>query len=196
MPSDSGKRVNEDRRTHTPWDSTTPIELAATCKDKISSLHEAYKKHSTELISLEDRHNKSLLLILGLFGAGATAMSTVSIEGQTWSMLCFMAIVACAGGVGLHAAHETHDLRKAVRDLLVRCELAMQLYTSDEFVSGKPLYDDSERDYPHKGGGLRIVSYIVIIFTGALLIFLIWNNYNRGLPKKDSGASSSLLVSR
>src|SRR5271157_3885810 len=38
-------------------------------------LLEAYKKHSTELASIEDRLNKLLLIILGVFGAGATAIS-------------------------------------------------------------------------------------------------------------------------
>ena len=122
-------------------------------------------------------------------------MSAVSIEGQLWAATVFTVLVACVGAVGLHATHETHDLRKAVRDLLVRCELAMQFYTPDVFVKGRQLYDDSERDYPHKGEGLKIGSCVVIVVTGALLIFLIWNNYCNGLPKKSLGTSGFSLVS-
>ena len=169
---------------HQPWNPKVPIESALPDKDKYSSLHDAYKKHSAELASLEDRHNKSLLLILGLFGAGTTAASTVSLEGEPWAAGCFTLIVFCIGCVGLHLTHEADDLRKAVRDLLVRCELAMQFYTPDAFVKGKPLYDDAEREYPTKGGTLTIPSYVAIAFATVLLIFLIWYNCCHGLPKK------------
>jgi hypothetical protein len=170
---------------HTPWKQTAPpIESAAPCKDLCTSLHEAYKKHSAELASLEDRHNKSLVLILGLFGAGTAAVTAVSLTGKPLAAWCFTAIVASVAWVGVHVTHEAHDLRRAVRDLLVRCELAMQFYTPGVFVKGRPLYDDAEREYPDKGGTLTIPSYVAIIITAILLIFLIWNNYSSVLPKK------------
>jgi small-conductance mechanosensitive channel len=173
---------------HTPWKQTAlPIESALPAEALCSSLHEAYKKHSAELASLEDRHNKSLLLILGIFGAGATAVSTVSIQQEALAAWCFTVIVASVAWVGVHATHEAHDLRKAVRDLLVRCELAMQFYTPGVFVKGKRLYDDAELGYPDKGATLTIPGYVAIITTAVLLIFLIWHNYSNGLPKKTLG---------
>jgi hypothetical protein len=176
--------VSKARPKHKPWDSKVRVESALPDADRYSSLHEAYKKHSTELASLEDRLNKSLLLILGLFGAGVTAVSTVSLAGEPLAAVCFTVIVSGVALLGLHVTNEADDLRKAVRDLLVRCELAMLFYTPSVFVKDKPLYDDAERDYPNKGGTLTYPSYFVIILTAALLIFLIWNNYLHGLPKK------------
>jgi hypothetical protein len=172
------------RAKHTFWDQTgPPIESALPCKeckDLHGSVQEAYKKHSAELASLEDRHNKTLVLILGLFGAGVTALSTVTFKGNLPAAVCFFIIVVGFGWVGVHATGEAHDLRKAVRDLLVRCELAMQFYTPDVFVKGKPLYDDAEREYSDKGGSLPILSYFVIVVSAALLIYLVGYNYYEG----------------
>jgi hypothetical protein len=153
-------------------------------RDLSSSLHEAYKKHSTELASLEDRLNKSLLLILGLFGAGVTAVSAVSLLKEPVAALCFTVIVIGVMLLGLHVTNEANDLRKAVRDLLVRCELAMQFYEPNIYVKDKPLYDHAEREYPYKGGTLTFPSRVVIILTAALLIYLIWHNYCYGLSKR------------
>jgi hypothetical protein len=172
------------RPKHEPWDSRVSFESNLPNTDRYSSLHEAYKKHSTELASLEDRLNKTLVLILGFFGAGVTAVSAVSLKGEPVAALCFAVIVVGVMLLGLHVTTEAGDLRKAVRDLLVRCELAMQFYTPDIFVKGKPLYGDAERDYHKKGGTLTYPSYVVIVLTAGLLLYLIWNNYCQGLPKK------------
>ncbi len=169
---------------HTFWDKPTPqIESVLHFKEHtelLSSVHEAYRKHSAELASLEDRQNKTLALILGIFGAGVTALSTANFKDNKWAGVCFSLIVAGLAYVGHHATGETHDLRKAVRDLLVRCEVAMQFYTPDVFVKGRPLYDGAEREYAGKGGSLRILSYFVIYIGSLLLIVLIWANYFKG----------------
>src|SRR5260370_6644632 len=170
------------RPKHEPWDSKVSFESKLPDTDRYSSLHEAYKKHSTELAALEDRLNKTLVLILGFFGAGVTAVSAVNLERERVAALCFAVIVVGVMLLGLHVTTEAGDLRKAVRDLLVRCELAMQFYTPDVFVKGKPLYDKAEREYPEKGGTLTYPSYFVIILTAGLLLYLIWNNYCNGLP--------------
>jgi hypothetical protein len=172
------------RPKHEPWDSLESFESKLLDTDRCSSLHEAYKRHSTELASLEDRLNKTLVLILGFFGASVTAVSAVSLKEEPVAALCFAVIVVGVMLLGLHVTNEAGDLRKAVRDLLVRCELAMQFYTPDVFVKGKPLYGDAEREYSKKGGTLTYPSYVVIILTACLLLYLIWSNYYQGLPKK------------
>ena len=176
------------RKKHTFWDQTgLPIEAALPYKERnelLASVHEAYKKHSAELASLEDRHNKTLVLILGLFGAGVTALSTVNFQENLPAAVCFFIIVTGFGWLGIHATGEAHDLRKAVRDLLVRCELAMQFYTPDVFVRREPLYDDAERQYSGKGRSLPILSYSVIFISAAVLFYLIGYNYSNGPIKQ------------
>jgi hypothetical protein len=186
---------NESRPKHIPWDPKLQFDSQLSEKEKHIFLLEAYKKHAAELSSLEDRLNKIVLLILGLFGAGVTAVSTINLKGEWPIALCFALIVVGVGLLGHHAVGEAADLRKAVRDLLVRCELAMDFYTPDKFVRGKALYDDAEREYPKKGGSLTLPSDLVIAVAAALLIALIGYNCWRGLPEKNSGASISVVVS-
>jgi hypothetical protein len=145
-----------------------------------NSLHEAYKKHSTELASIEDRENKFLLLILAVYGAGATAFSTINLQGASVMPWCFAGIVCLTIGVGQHTVHEDHDLRRAVRDMLVRCELAMEFYTPDVFLKDMPLYGAAERCYSSKGGSRQIWGYAIVFGGGILLIWLIFYNYCRG----------------
>src|SRR5438128_9260007 len=100
-----------------------PIESALTWKadDRFGALYEAYKKHSAELRSIEDSENKTLLLILAIFGAGATAVSKINLMCQ-WPTAVYFTVLACSIVAASHyVVHENHDLRIAVRDLLVRC---------------------------------------------------------------------------
>src|SRR5271157_3937364 len=90
-------------------------------------LVEAYKKHSTELASIEDRLNKLLLIILGVFGAGATAISKVTLT--PWPACILVVVVVVFAGFGLHYNFEIRNLRTEVRYLLVRCEIEMGFYS-------------------------------------------------------------------
>src|SRR5882724_1388623 len=78
------------------------------------SLLEAYKKHSAELTAIEDRQNKLLLLILGIFGAGATLLGSSRAASITFygrGGLTFLAVVI--SGIGWYYNRELHDLRRA-----------------------------------------------------------------------------------
>jgi hypothetical protein len=121
-------KAKKSRPKHVRWVSEDTVASAKPGGELHNSLLEAYRKHSAELGSLEDRLNKTVLLILGLFGAGLTAVSAVSLKREKAAALCFILIVLGVGWVGVHATREANDLRKAVRDLLVRCVLAMGFY--------------------------------------------------------------------
>jgi hypothetical protein len=156
-----------------------PIESALPWKDsdRYGALYEAYKKHSAELRSIEDGENKLLLLILTIFGAGVTVVSKVDLKEHLFTAGYLTAIVGGLIWVGLHVVHENHDLRIAVRDLLVQCEQAMQFYTPNIFLKGRPLYQDAERHYACKGYGLQNFSWLVISAAAAFLMVLIWYNF-------------------
>jgi hypothetical protein len=90
-------------------------------------LVEAYKKHSAELASIEDRLNRFLLVILGVFGAGAAAIPKVTLTHWPAWVLVFVVVVFAA--FGLHYNSEIRGVRAEVRYLLVRCEIDMGFYT-------------------------------------------------------------------
>jgi hypothetical protein len=186
--AEGSKTKPEDVKGHVPWLSETQFASALRSGDERSSVHEAYKKHSAELTSLEDRLNKTVLLILGLLGAGITAVSTISMKGAWPAALGFTVVVGIVGWVGYHAIHEAADLRRTVRDLLVRCELAMRFYEPNAFVEGRTLYDQIEREYPGKGKSLTLPNYVVTLGTAILLIILIWLNC-LGLLKKGEASN-------
>jgi hypothetical protein len=151
--------------------------------DRLNSLHEAYRKHSTELASIEDRENKFLVLTSAGYVAGATAISTIDLQGHYCIVCFFVVIVFLTVGLGVHVIHENGDLRKAVRDMLVRCELAMGFYRPDVFLESIPLYGNAERCYSSKGKGLfgrSSFGYAIVFVGGVLLIVLMSYNCRYG----------------
>jgi hypothetical protein len=129
-------------------------------------LVEAYKKHSTELASIEDRLNRFLLVILGVFGAGAVAIPKVPVT--PWSARILYGVVFLFTAFGLHYNSEIRGVRARVRYLLVRCEIDMGFYTSKE-----RLYTDDELSYPTKGGYLKFTYAAIIVAAAIGLILLI-----------------------
>jgi hypothetical protein len=140
-------------------------------------LVEAYKKHSAELASIEDRLNRFLLVILGVFGAGAAAIPKVTLTHWPAWVLVFVVVVFAA--FGLHYNSEIRGVRAEVRYLLVRCEIDMGFYTpkqrgKDTPQANKQLYTNDELSYPTKGGFLE-GTYAAVISAAAIgLILLIY----------------------
>jgi hypothetical protein len=130
-------------------------------------LIEAYKKHSVELASIEDRLNKFLLVILGVFGAAVVAVPKMPLtDGLAWALASVVvALTIC----GLHYNSEIRDGRAEVRYLLVRCEIAMGFYTQNG-----ELYTDEQLSYPNKGGFLEFTFAAVILAAAIGLMTLIF----------------------
>jgi hypothetical protein len=130
-------------------------------------LVEAYKKHSAELASIEDRLNKFLLVILGVFGAGAVAVPKVPLTH--WLAWVLASVAAVLAACGLHYNSEIRGGRAEVRYLLVRCEIAMGFYIPKE-----QLYTNDELSYPTRGGFLELTYAVVIVAAAIGLIALIY----------------------
>jgi hypothetical protein len=148
--------------------------------DRYGALYEAYKKHSAELRAIEDGENKLLLLMLTIFGAGITAVSKVDLKCQLVAAGYLTVVAGLLVVAGRHVVHENHDLRIVARDLLVRCEQAMQFYTPNVFLKDRALYQEAELHYACKGQGLQNFSQAVIYFAGGFLVALIWFNVWKG----------------
>jgi hypothetical protein len=75
--------------------------------------------------------------------------------------------------IGQHAVNELHNLRIAVRDLLVRCEIALRFYEVGAFLEQKPLYTNYEKKYPTRGDWMKQNYWIAwLVCVGFLL--LLW----------------------
>lgn len=141
-----------------------------------AALLEAYKKHAEELKGIEDRQNKIIALILGILSAAATLL----IKGTDdfgWAPRLYISVVALViVGIGQHAINELGDLRSAVRDLLVRCEIALRFYEVGAFLKGRMLYTSYERGYRKRGGWLK-QSYGFVWAVCVGFIVLLWRKH-------------------
>ncbi len=135
-----------------------------------AALYEAYKKHGAELSAIEDRQNRLVLILLGLFGAAAPLVTKVHFSWQAKLYLDFLVVAVALFGV--HQCTEFRKLRADVRKLLVRCELAMEFYQPGAFLKDETLYTKEELLYATKGQWLSSVA-IVIGIAAAGLICLI-----------------------
>ena len=110
-----------------------------------------------------------MLLLLGIFSAAGTLLSK---SGVSPAQKIYFTIVAVAVlGIGYYANVELHKLRTAVRDLLVRCEIALGFFREDLFLSGDKLYTDYELAYAGRWMRRR---YWIVLLVGAGFLVLLW----------------------
>lgn len=168
------ERLSNYKQLTTFWLKPSLSEFSPEYKD---FLVEAYKKHSTELVSIEDRLNKLLLVVLAIFGAGATAITKATLTPKPAWILVF-AVLGFAG-VAWHYNSEMRNLRAQVRYLLVRCEVDMGFYSprgrsKDPIAANKPLYTELELLFPTKGKYIRLTYGATIVAAAVGLILFIY----------------------
>jgi hypothetical protein len=158
--------------------STSPVQrrAASSQSDPPTALLEAYKKHAEELRRIDDRQNTMIALLLGILSAAATLLIKEPPSSFGCPLKLYISLIAILIAItGHHATKELHDLRIAVRDLLVRCETALRFYEIGAFLDGKQLYTDYELGYPTKGGWLKQY-YWIVHFSYAVFIALLWRS--------------------
>jgi hypothetical protein len=141
--------------------------------DLSGALIEAYKKHAEELRGIEDRQSKTVALLLGILSAAGTLLLKPSVHLTLFPKLYISAVALVIVYVGNHAINEFHDLRTAVRDLLVRCEVALRFHEAGVFLEGKPLYTQYELGYANRGAWMKQNRWI-IWFVCAAFLLLLW----------------------
>ena len=176
MRSKPDKFEKADRPEPEDKQSMRPAQQSGECSQSgpPGALVEAYKKHVAELSGIEDRQSKIIAVLLGILSAAGTLLikeaANLGRGPKVYVSLVTVAIVV----IGHHAVNEFHDLRIAVRDLLVRCEIALRFYEVGKFLEGKPLYTDYELGYPTRGNWMK-QSYIRIVWLVCVgFILLLW----------------------
>src|SRR5260370_20634474 len=94
--------------------SKNPVEMP-----KTTALLEAYKKHTEELRRIKDRQHQIVALVIGIFSAAATLLTKGWVPDSLLGVAYLSVVALAIGWVGFYSINELHDLRIAVRDLLV-----------------------------------------------------------------------------
>jgi len=147
---------------------------------KVEALREAYKRHSSELVTIDEQQTKLLLVMLGIFSAGATFLASCTKKDSgceltpvvRWGLTT---IVVALLWLWAWFTLERHEYRQAVRDLLVRCELALGFYTKDAFLEGTALYIPEERRFPSKGRFTCWTHFGTVVLAGLGFLAVLWS---------------------
>jgi hypothetical protein len=157
---------------------TDPKKLAkmapSTPPGDSTALLEAYRKHASELTGIEDRQHKLILMILGIFSAGATLIAGhfVHIHWQVKSALTALSLPFLFASWWY--IKELHDVRRVTRELLVRCEIALGFHANGHFIKDMPLYEPEEIYYGKKGRWLRNTYLSIIVTVSIVFILVVW----------------------
>jgi hypothetical protein len=141
--------------------------------DATEILLQAYKKHVEELRGIEARQSKVIALILGILSAAGTLFinGKITLEVAQKVYVSLLAIVVVY--IGQHAIGELHDFRIAVRDLLVRCEIALRFYENSAFLNEEMLYTDYEKGYPTRGNWMK-QDYWIVWLVSVVFLLVLW----------------------
>ncbi len=100
--------------------------------------------------------------------------------------MAYLSLVALAiGWLGFHSINELHDLRIAVRELLVRCEIGLGFYKLGAFLEERMLYTEYELHYQKRGKWLRLEHWIVAMIC-LTFVALLWIEYSKSNSAKQN----------
>jgi hypothetical protein len=161
-----------------PTESKPPYSsFAVTLPDaqKAEIVREVYKKHAAELLAIEEAQQKLTLLLLGVFGAGASFLASEkgpSLSGP--AKIGLSLVVLGIVWVGLRYTRRRDLARVSVRDLLVDCEKALGLFDVGVYSRDLPLYGKPLEKFASKGGwlswtfwiaGLAALGFLVVLWS-------------------------------
>jgi hypothetical protein len=148
---------------------------------KAEALRAAYARHTAELLAIDEQQGKFLLVMLGIFSAAATLLASLSKVDHAFELPrpAQIGLTVITGALFLlwqWHTRERHDYRQAVRDLLVRCELALGFYLIDAYLANDTLYTRWEREFPSKGGFLVWVQLGTVAGVAVGFLFVLWSH--------------------
>lgn len=139
-------------------------------------IREAYRKHATELLAIEEAQQKLVLLLLGVFGGGASFLASE----KAWSLqalwsrlgLTFL-IVALLAIAGIYT-HRRDKARTSVRQMMLQCEEALGFFEAGVYLPSQQLYDDRYRTFPKAGQWLGW-TYWLAVMAGCGFLIVLWS---------------------
>ena len=137
-------------------------------------LLEAYKKHATELLAIEESQQKLTALFLTIFGVGGSVIAALKNPLTCATQWGLTMIVVTALAIGFLYTYKRGNARITVRMLLTRCEEAMGFYEAGAYLAGEKLYKDKYFDYSKKGAWLNYLMYFLVPAVAAGFLIVVW----------------------
>ena len=135
-------------------------------------VRDAYKKHSAELLALEDSQQKLVLLLLAIFGAGASLLASAKLIFQPSAKLGLTLFVMATLIVAREYTRRRDKARQDIRSLLVQCEVALGFYELGIYIAGTTLYPPNTRDFPSRGAWLSKTFWLAVVAALGFLVVL------------------------
>jgi hypothetical protein len=136
-------------------------------------VREAYRKHATELLAIEESQQKFTVLLLAILGAGGSFIAGVRVPlpiGAKWGLTV---LVLATISIGLIYTVFRNGARATTRALLVRCEEALGFQIQGAYIPGETLYGEVLKSYPKKGGWLGFIS-VLVVAAGLGFLIVLW----------------------
>src|SRR6185295_3570029 len=139
--------------------------------EKAEVLREAYKKHATELLAIEEAQQKLVSVMLSIFGAGASFLAAMKTTLRWGPRIGLIFVAAAIVAITLAYGVKRKNARSSVRALLEKCEEALGFYESGAYLPTGALY--TRMEYAGKGDWLSILSILAVGAAGAGFVTLL-----------------------
>jgi hypothetical protein len=136
-------------------------------------LREAYRKHSAELLAIEDSQQKLTALVLAILGAGGSFIAGMHQPlpgGARWGLTVLVVAIVL---VGLVYTFFRSRARALTRELLVRCEEALGFYGQGPYIAGQTLYGAAWQQFPSRGRWLNL-NYALVPAAAIGFLIVLW----------------------
>lgn len=137
-------------------------------------VREAYRKHAAELLAIEEAQQKLVLLLLAVFGGGASFLASENASSMEafWPRLGLAILIVAFLAVAGVYTHHRNKARKAVRDLLLKCDEALGFFEPNLYLESAQLYEDKYKVFPKEGGWLGWTYWLAVMAGMGFLIVL------------------------
>jgi len=154
-----------------------PVAIPPKPEDLAATLREVYRKHSTALAEINAEYQKTMMMVLGIIGAGATLIASLASPGARLQLGTAARIGLGVAAVALVVVGwlNTEWLHRADRDtrlLLVQCEKALGLYEEKLYLDRESLYPRAYADFAAKANWMMGRYWVVVAAGVGFLVVL------------------------
>jgi hypothetical protein len=135
-------------------------------------VRDAYKKHSAELLALEDSQQKLVLLLLGIFGGGASVLASAKLVFHQSAQIGLTLFVVAVLVVAWEYTRRRDIARHGIRALLIQCEIALGFYEIGLFLNTTSLYPPESLLFPARGAWLSRTFWLAVLAAVGFLVVL------------------------